>query len=364
MGTMFLALVTTAGLAQAPDSVPPVDTTRHSVPLEDIYFDTFQQPNRAVRLTDATPALITRLRDAIPPLHGPKYEPAREARWLRDDDVVLGYTSGDSAWAYPIRILNFHEIVNDVLDSVPVLVSYCPLCRSGVVFSRDVGGHVVTFGNTSALYESDMLMIDYQSGSYWWQIAGRAVVGPMTDTSLRVLASTTSSWKEWKRLHPDTLVLARATGYNRDYNDDPFTGYAARLNRGQFAFPVTRRPYRRLDPGTIVLTVRMGDVVHAYPIAEKGPKVVEDRVGAEAIVVFMDGAGGAAAFRAQLDERKLSFRVRAGALRDRGTNTRWDLDGRASEGPLAGSSLEQVASKTSFWFAVVASEPAVKVRHR
>jgi hypothetical protein len=143
-----------------PQEVPAVDISKHSVPLQDVYFDTFQPANRALPLDQATPDLIAQLRDAIPPIHNPGYEPAAEVTWLREGDQVLGYAVGDQAWAYPIRILNFHEIVNDRLAKEPVLISYCPLCASGIVFSRQLGDRVLTFGNTSALYESDMVMLD------------------------------------------------------------------------------------------------------------------------------------------------------------------------------------------------------------
>ena len=127
-----------------PQTVPSVDVTRHSVPLEDIYFDTFQPTNRAIPLSTASPELIRRLQDAIPPIHKPKYQSVAEASWLHDEDMVIGYTAGGQAWAYPIRILNFHEIVNDTLAGEEVLISYCPLCFSGIVFSRQLGDKVIT----------------------------------------------------------------------------------------------------------------------------------------------------------------------------------------------------------------------------
>jgi len=161
------------GGIQVPEVVPTVDTAKHSVPLEDIYFDTFQPVNRAVHLSEASLELIQRLQDAIPPIHHPKYETVSDATWMRDRDVVLGYADGDQAWAYPIRILNLHEIVNDTLAGEQVLISYCPLCYTGIVHSRNLGDRVLTFGNTSALYESDMVMLDYETGSYWWQVEER-----------------------------------------------------------------------------------------------------------------------------------------------------------------------------------------------
>jgi hypothetical protein len=128
--------------------VPPtLDTSRHSVPLRAIAFDTFD--GRFVRLTDAGPALVRRLRDAIKPVHEPGYGPA--PAWLEDDDLVLGYEAAGKAFAYPIGVLNRRELVNDVIGGEPILVSYCPLCGSGVVYSRRAAGRTLHFGNTSAL---------------------------------------------------------------------------------------------------------------------------------------------------------------------------------------------------------------------
>lgn len=359
----FVLTACAALFAQGPRPAPRLDTTRHSVPLEDIYFDTFGRTDRPVRLPDATPALIEQLRDAIPPLHRPRYEAAREVEWLRDDDLVVGYAAGSSTWAYPIRILNFHEIVNDVLDGVPVLVSYCPLCHSGVVFGRILEGRTLTFGNTSALYESDMVMLDYQTGSYWWQVAGRAIVGPLTGKQLPILPSTTTTWRVWNNTHPGTAVLSRVTGYQRNYNQNPFAGYAAQVNRGGFAFPVTRQRYAPLDPGTIVLAVRRGGAARAYPIQTGRPLVIQDRVADEPTVVFMDGHGGAAAFDPRADGRELTFHVQNGAIRDKETGTHWDVAGQAVAGTLVGRRLQQLPARTSFWFAVVASDSDLTV-HR
>ncbi len=168
-------------------------------------FDTFgSTPARFVRLDQASDELILRLRDAIAPVLNPVYGDADALPWLGDDDLIIGYESGDDAFAYPINILNFHEIVNDTIGGVPVLVTYCPLCFSGVVFSRVVDGEVLTFGNTSALYQSDLVMYDHQSGSYWFQVGGEAVVGARTGAHLTALASTTMTWGEWRGFHPTT----------------------------------------------------------------------------------------------------------------------------------------------------------------
>ena len=144
--------------------MPTLDRSLHTVPLAEVAFDTFN--GSFVRLSDADETLITSLRDLIRPIYEPEYQPADEAdSWLRQSDLVIGLEMGGQAYAYLVKTLNFRELVNDVIDGQPVLISYCPLCASGVVYGRVLDGRSLLFGNTSALYESDLVMYDHQTGS-------------------------------------------------------------------------------------------------------------------------------------------------------------------------------------------------------
>ena len=192
-----------------------------------------------------------------------------------------------------------HEIVNDVINGVPVLITYCPLCFSGVVYHRDLDGTLLTFGNTSALYQSDLVMYDHQTGSYWFQVAGEAVVGELTGSRLNLLPSSTMAWGEWKRLYPQTQLLTGIEGsptmfnsrrYSRGFGGD----YQGRINDEQFIFPVDEKKLdRRLSAGEIVLTVEVGGEVTAFPLDIIGDGVVNHQVGAEPVAVFIRAGGGA-----------------------------------------------------------------------
>ena len=129
----------------------------------------------------------------------PAYGGADALPWLDDDDLVLGYEAGGEVFAYPINIVNFHEMVNDTIGGVPLLVTNCPLCFSGVVFGREVDGQTLTFGNTSALYQSNLVMYDHQTGSYWSQVGGEAVVGTLTRARLEPLPSATCPGENGER---------------------------------------------------------------------------------------------------------------------------------------------------------------------
>ena len=223
-------------------------------------------------------------KDGIPALTRPEVLIASEANYLKDTDVVLGLSLSDVARAYPIGIMNWHEIVNDSIGSVSVAITFCPLCGTGIAFRADVGGRVLEFGVSGLLYNSDLLMYDRGTDkpNLWAQALGEAVVGPNTGAQLEILPMTQTTWGEWRRTHPLTTVLSTNTGHNRNYARDPYAGYE--LSAGLF-FPVGQED-GRLHPKALVLGVRMNGVSKAYPIKSLQEKqVLNDSVGGESIVL-------------------------------------------------------------------------------
>lgn len=356
------------GGVSAPDLGPGrgvlggTDTDPHSVRLADIHFDDFA--GGSVPLGEITEEELLSLRDRIPPIDSPVYGPAATGDWLAPDDLILGYEAVDGqAYAYPAKILNFHEIVNDDLGGEPVLVSYCPLCRSGIVYDRRVDGQLLSFGNTSALYQSDLVMYDRETLSYWFQVGGDAIVGELTGARLTALPSLSTTWQAWLDLHPGTLVLSRDTGFERPYERDPFVGYEDIIDAGGFPFPVTDAAEDdRLPPSTLVVGVELNGEARAYPVVDLGDAVTNDRLGGERIVVFSDAkARTASVYRANADGRALTFELGAGRYVDRETESEWSLGGEALSGPLAGERLEPLPVRTTFWFAYVAAFPEAEV---
>lgn len=353
-----------------PRLVPILDRTLHTVPLMDILFDTFGGEPWFVPLDLAAEDILVNLRDVIRPIDGPVYGPANALPWLEDDNLVIGYRSENGAYAYPVNILDLHEIVNDNLDGVPVLITYCPLCFSGVVFSRQLGDDILTFGNTSALYMSDLVMYDKLTGSFWFQVGGEAIVGPLSGSRLKLLASTTITWGEWKRLFPASHVL---TGNNEDpemfansvYGRGVSTGYQERINNADFVFPVDPRKLDdRLQYGELVLTVEINDAVTAFPMGLIGDGVVNHQVGGAPVVIFARSDGSAeAAFSRNLNGRLLTFEFQEEGQQfvDQETGSVWDALGRAVSGPLAGEELEQLNTRRSFWFSVAIAFPDVEI---
>ena len=325
----------------------------HSVPLDHIVLDDFR--GGAIPLNQASPELIATLKDRIPPLTNPPYDTAQDASWLTNDDLVLGFVENGDARAFPTRILNFHEIVNDIIGGRPVLISYCPLCRSGLVFDRQIGTKLLTFGNTSGLYESDMVMYDHQTESYWFQVGGEAIVGSLTGTRLTLLPAFLLPWSEWRTLYPNTRVLSRETGFSRPYHRDPFLGYDELGTRP--AFPVHAKD-DRLDPKEKVLGLERNGVQRAYSLTRLGHTAIMDTIGDQPVVIFSDSAGpSGAAFDTTAKSTTLSFFLEQGSFKDRQTRSTWNLAGEATDGPLKGLRLTPLPAYSTFWFAWVAAFP-------
>ena len=175
-------------------------------------------------------------RDGIPALTDPPRVSAKAAAgWLQPDDRVIGIAIGGEAVAYPIRIMNWHEIVNDVIGGQPVVVSYCPLCGTGVVFDGRIDGRRVAFGVSGLLYNSDVLLYDRRTLSLFSQMLFKAVSGPLRGTELQTLPAVTTTWEAWRRQQPGTQVLSHNLGYGRDYSSDPYHWYR---RSGTTMFPV------------------------------------------------------------------------------------------------------------------------------
>ena len=186
---------------------PPFDVTVHSVPINEI-------------LNGGPP------KDGIPALINPKFVSASDGdKFLKKRDRVLAIEYNGVAKAYPIRILNWHEVVNDDFNGRPVVVTWCPLCLSGIVYDPKHDGGRLTFGVSGKVYKSNLLMYDRETGSLWSQMLQRAITGPLTGSVLGMLPAEHSTLQRWRTLHPNTLVLSLDTGYKRDYGLNPYREY-------------------------------------------------------------------------------------------------------------------------------------------
>lgn len=186
------------------------DGVRHSIPLDEILSG---GPGK----------------DGIPSIDNPKFISVAQASFLSDADSGLGLTVSGESRFYPYRILVWHEIVNDTIAGEPVLVTYCPLCATGIVFDRRIDGEVQEFGVSGRLWQSNLLMYNRAKSesdeSLWSQVLGEAVLGVHTGKKLTVVRSDVVRFGDWKKAHPDTKVLSQDTGAIRSYGRDPYGDY-------------------------------------------------------------------------------------------------------------------------------------------
>jgi hypothetical protein len=165
------------------------------------------------------------VRDCIPSIDDPKYLPAEDATHVADDDLVITLSYKGEYRAYPSKILDHHEIINDTVGGDPLAITWCPLCGSAVGIRRTVAGTSTEFGVSGVLYNSDLVLYDRATETLWDQIEAKGIVGSMTDERLQLIPVSMSRWVKWRERHPDTLVLSAETGFDFDYTKDRYADY-------------------------------------------------------------------------------------------------------------------------------------------
>ncbi len=240
-------------------------------------------------------------RDGIPSIDKPQFLDPADAEMITDADRVLGVHLNGIAKAYPIKILNYHEIVNDLFAEAPVAVTFCPLCGTGIAFHAVAEGTARSFGVSGLLYNSDVLMYDRETESLWSQILAKAVNGPSKGQTLNPTPVLHTTWGDWQQRHPDTVVLAAPRPVQRNYTVDPYLGYA---DSKRIWFPVTSRD-KRYPAKSVIIGAVIDGQPHAWPFVELPgtQQVLTDHVAGNEITVEYNHATGAARIlNAQGDE--------------------------------------------------------------
>ncbi len=261
--------------------------------LISVVYVAMAQPNNGFDLSDSLidPAKIVAggpAKDGIPALDNPRFVSADKAAFMQPRDRILGIELNGVSKAYPIGILNWHEIVNDEINGEHFAVTYCPLCGTGVAFSAEVDGNQLDFGVSGLLYNSDVLLYDRQSDSLWSQIKSQAISGEMRGKKLSRLALTHTNWGDWLQQHPRTQVLSQDTGYSRDYSRNPYAGYEQ--SRSLY-FQVSHKAPAYYHPKERVLGLQVGDSFKAYPFSEidkSGKARINDVFAGERFTIHWD----------------------------------------------------------------------------
>jgi thiol-disulfide isomerase/thioredoxin len=338
------------------------DFSRHTVPYDEI-------------LSGGPP------KDGIPAVDEPLLHSVGAAdAYIEDVEPVVLVTIEERVRAYPIQILTWHEIVNDVIGDVPVTVTFCPLCNTAIAFDRRFQDGdetlVLDFGTTGRLRYSNLIMYDRQTETWWQQATGEAIAGKFAGRQLDFVPANIIAWSEYKAAYPNGEVLSRATGFNRPYGNNPYAGYDD-VNNSPFLYQGAETP-RQLPPMARVLAVDLNGALVAYPyttLAEQG--VANDEAGGQAVVAMWQpgvasaldrgmiadsrDVGTVVVFSRELNGKTLTFRAAEGRIEDEDTGSVWDVFGRAIEGPLSGEQLTPVVGVNHFWFSWAAFRPDTRV---
>lgn len=273
-------------------------------------------------------------KDGIPSIDEPKFTSIEEAEiWLEDSNPGISVSIGSSSRFYPYRILVWHEIVNDTVNGQRILVTYCPLCFSGVVYDPLVGGERVEFGTSGKLWKSNLVMYDRKTDSLWSQVLGEAIVGEMTTTKLKILPSDMVRFGEWKKTNLDGEVLSKDIKVfpPRDYNRDPYGDYytTPRLLFNQTElFGGSEAEDKRLERKDLILGIIIDGKAKAYlTYAVKEKEEIEDTFAGKTII---------AKYESNIDAVRLFEKINSGTL-------------------------ERINPVTSFWFAWVAAYPQTEL---
>ena len=372
------------GVEGTPSSTPPITTrsapttTDEAEPLPPQQIPPHLSSIAELWETDFSNAIIdldellvgipaTDPRDMIRPIDDPVFESVSEIEWLTDRDPGVALEIGDDARFYPLAVLTRHEIANDEVDDIPVAVTYCPLCNTGMVFDRRFDGKTLRLGVSGLLRNSDLVMWDDQTQTLWQQITGEAIVGEHAGGRLTPIAAAIVRWADFAEAHPNGLAMGPDQGFGSGYGYNPYEFYSSRsapfgFFQGEIddRFPALER----------VVGVTIDEISKAYPFSVlRQATPVNDTVNGQPIVVIwgspdtadaLDSAdisesisiGTALAFSSEVGGRVLTFEAGGESeFRDIETGTTWSILGKAIDGELVGAELDLVQHRNEFWFA-------------
>jgi hypothetical protein len=297
-------------------------------------------------------------KDGIPSIDEPKFAQLSDSNFMSNSDIVIGLEIDGQAKAYPLFIMVWHEIVNDKVGGIPVSVTYCPLCFTNQVFERIIDGKEVEFGTSGKLYNSNLVMYDRLTDSYWSQALGVAITGELTGYELKRIPFDVISWGDWKSLHPETLVLTTETGHLRAYGSDPYGDY---YTDPRIIFPVDNKD-ERMHPKEIILGFKDADVFKAFKQTDvENSTIINDEINGKPVVIMSLFPGNSRAFESTIGDTVLTFDFVDGSIVDLQTNSKWNYDGEAIFGEMEGTQLHRMPFDPGFWFEWVAFHPDTQV---
>ena len=298
-------------------------------------------------------------KDGIPALDQPELIEASQATYLDDSDLVIGYVNGTTARAYPHKILDWHEIINDKVNDHLVAITYCPLTGTAIGWEREYGGRTTTFGVSGLLYNTNLMPYDRATNSTWSQIRLQSVNGSLIGTDAITFPVVETTWGTWKSFYPNTQVVSTNTGHSRNYSRYPYGDYRT---SSSLLFNVTKNDTRLPAKERVLGIIADGQVkVYQFKNFAANPIITDvflgnnyTIVGTEAenfIVVFEEKVinNEVLIFEPTADFKNNSKFGDAEILVDQFGNT-WDIFGLAVKGPNQGERLVPAKSFIGYWF--------------
>ncbi len=314
--------------------------------------------------------------------------PATEATFLDDTDYVLGITLNGESKAYPTRYIWWHHVVNDKVGradsggSVPIAITYCSVCNTGICYEPMVNGKPIKI-DFYGLYNGIVALCERETNSVLLQSTGELVTGPLKGSSLKSTPLLDTTWGAWKKLHPDTLVMAPdgpdSKHYNpkgspepRGYDKFPMPVFQPTVSRGDTRLPAFEKILAVSNAGQQGKDSASPVLMRAYPVKalQNAKGVVNDELGSVKLAVFFDEATqSAAAVNRQIDNQVLTFYSKKDVFGnnlfyDNQTHSRWSIEGVGEAGPFAGKSLIRMENHLSQWYGWAASFPSTSIYGR
>ena len=317
--------------------------------------------------------------DGIPPIEDPSFVTVSDASGLLEaEEAVVALEINGDARAYPVRVMIWHEIVNDTVGGVPVSVTYCPLCNSAVTYDRRIDGVETTFGTSGRLFASALVMYDRATESLWTHFDGRAVVGLLAGRQLEAIGSPLLSWEDFRAAYPDGKVLdPDNTGFRRDYGRNPYQGYDD-IDTDPFLFrgilddraaAKQRVVGVALDGEAAAFSLDLisgGEAAATNTSVGERPVVILWKAGQSTALEDGDIAGGrdvgtVGVFDPVLNGTRFTFDAVGEGFVDLETGSTWSVTGDAISGPLAGERLGRIVHLDTFWFAWATYRPGTSL---
>lgn len=291
-------------------------------------------------------------KDGIPALDNPEYMSVNKITYLSDNDLVVGFQSNGQVRAYPHKILDWHEIINDELNGKKVAITYCPLTGTGIAWSRFINGEITTFGVSGLLYNTNLIPYDRATDSNWSQIRLDCVNGQLLGDTIETFHLVETTWKTWKEKFPNSTVVTSNTGYGRNYNNYPYGDY--KTNNSKLLFPVTPNDDRLPGKERVMGLIHNGKAkVYRFNLFKKETKIIDVQFeGKNLIVIGNRNKSFIVAF-----ENNLNGEERIFTAIDEGENimqdnmgNKYNLFGTITEGVDKGNQLVNTTSFMGYWF--------------